>query len=134
MTVNSVSKIVWGSTSSCDTKYWANANGCNGIAAPWGLGPVTQFVAGSKGSVRAWHFLADSGADITKAWSIEKNNSLQVLYYEFIDRSQGATAASTAYANTDTIRWAVVTKAVTGATATFASAAALVAGVVCTLF
>jgi hypothetical protein len=30
--------------------------------------------------------LADKGADITKAWSIEKDNTLQVLYYEFIDR------------------------------------------------
>ena len=55
------------------------------------------------GKLRAWHYLADTYAssDITKTWSIEKKDTLQVLAYEFIDRVQGATAAETTYANTD---------------------------------
>jgi hypothetical protein len=84
-----VTKIVWGASSSCDTKYWATSTGCNGVATPWGLGAITQYTAGPpivKGSLRAWHFLADKGADISKSWSIEKDNTLQLLAYEFVDR------------------------------------------------
>jgi hypothetical protein len=51
----------------------------------------------TKGSVRAWHFLADNYADASKAWSIEKDDQINVLYYEFIDRIVGASGAEVYY-------------------------------------
>lgn len=106
MTKNTVTKITWGSKPVCDTTYWKTANGCNGTAVPWGLNTISNFVpagasAAKEGSLRAWHFLADKVGDKTKVWSIEKNDKLNVLFYEFIDRSAGAAAAQTAYASSD---------------------------------
>lgn len=57
--------------------------------------------AAKEGSLRAWHFLADKSGDKTKVWSIEKTDKLNILFYEFIDRSAGAAAQQTAYANSD---------------------------------
>jgi hypothetical protein len=57
--------------------------------------------------LRAWHFLADAGADKSKVWSIEANDVLNVLFYEFIDRSAGGAAAGSAYNNLDKVRWDV---------------------------
>jgi len=64
-TLNTPAKMIWGSESYCDTKYWSSKTDCNGVATPWGYGKITDFVTGEKGSVRAWHFLADEKADVT---------------------------------------------------------------------
>ena len=46
---------------------------------------MTQYSASTSGSVRAWHFLADKGADRTKVWKVERGDLFNVLFYEFID-------------------------------------------------
>lgn len=50
---------------------------------------MKQFSGGTSGSVRAWHFLADEGADRTKVWKVENGDLLNVLFYEYIDKVQG---------------------------------------------
>ena len=133
-TKNTATKIVWGSESSCDSTYWVTAStGCNGAAIPWGLNTIVNYAAAGanpevKGSLRAWHFLSDKGVDKQKAWSIEANDVLNVLFYEFIDRSAGGAAAGAAYSNLDKIKWDVKQVTIKGATSTVVGCAALVAG------
>ena len=135
-TKNTAAKIVWALQSECDVKYWTSAklDACNGVATPWGYGAITQYSAQTKGSVRAWHFLADYQTDITKNFAVRTGDELEVLFYEFVDRSVGATAASTAYANTDEIRWSVWTGKVTGGHSIVVSGAAFMTAVVACLF
>jgi hypothetical protein len=48
-------------------------------------------------------------------WSLEKNDIINVLFYEFIDRNAGGAAAGAAYNNLDAIRWDVKQVTITGA-------------------
>ena len=79
------------------------------------------------GSVRAWHFLADQGADLTKVWSIETRDTLNVLVYEFIDSKAGTATAGQKYQYPANYRWKVFQVAVTGAFQTTVSTALVVA-------
>lgn len=143
-TKNTAAKIVWGATASCDANYWVTATGCQGSAVPWGLNTAVAYVAPLttptvvaevKGSLRAWHFLADKGANKAQVWSIEGNDVLDCLFYEYIERSAGAAAAGAAYANADVFRWDVKTATIkAGATSTLLGYAALIAGTIQTLF
>ena len=90
---------------------------CNGVTFPWGYNAVTQFAASGvasseiKGAVRAWHFLADNATDKTRIWSVEKNDVLNVLFYEFVDKTGSPGAAWTP----SIVRWDVKTYTVAGA-------------------
>jgi len=121
---------------SCDTTKWASATACNGITKPWAFGTLTNYnaVGPVKGSLRAWHFLGDVGADITKVWSIEKDNVLNILLLEYIDKKQGAAAVGANWGSTGSYAWYVATYTVKGATTTVLGTAALVAGVLTQFF
>lgn len=60
--------------------------------------------------------MGDTGCDKLKVWSLEKNDIINVLFYEFIDRDAGGAAAGAAYNNLDAIRWDVKQVTITGAT------------------
>ena len=85
---NTIYKLNFNTPETCDITKWASADACNGITKPWAFGTKTDYnaVGPVKGAVRATHFLGDIGSDITKVWTIETNNVLQVLLYEFIDK------------------------------------------------
>ena len=63
------------------------------MAAPWGFSKITDYAAATantrvvKGSVRAWHWLADKDADRTQVWAVEKDDTLQILLYEMVDKT-----------------------------------------------
>lgn len=78
--------------------------------------------------MRAWHFLADTSKDSSKVWSIEKDDNLQVLVYEFVDRYPGSAGDSVVYPTLqkDSIKWAVAEIKIKGATTLAASVAALI--------
>ena len=91
---NTIYNLSWGKAATCDALVWANAvnGGCNGIGVPWAFGTLNNYnsVGPVNGNIRAWHFLADIGQDETLMWSINKDNTINVLFYEFIDKKQGA--------------------------------------------
>lgn len=95
--------MVWNTPLTCDTNKWESATACNGVSRPWGYNKITNYnpttTPVTKGSIRAWHFLADVGADLTKVMSIEKGQTLRVFLYEFRDKKPGAcaTTGSVAY-------------------------------------
>jgi hypothetical protein len=67
--------------------------------------------------LRAWHFLAEEGADRTKVFRIERGDYLNILYYEFIDKSAGSASAGQTYGNPEVFQWDVSQKLVSRATA-----------------
>lgn len=117
----------------CSLSYWRCETCCNGMDVPWGFSPVSNFRAATSfqpiipGSVRAWHFLADKGADVTKVWSVEKDDVLNVLVYEFKDSLAGTATANQVYQYPASYRWKVFQMTVTGAVQTTASAAGALA-------
>ena len=131
---NNIYNLSWGKTETCDTAKWADANACNGVGYPWGYGTITQFVdVNTHGSVRAWHFFAERGQDRTRQWALEKNGALNVLFYEFIDKSGGTnpgawTNGKSRYA------WSVATAVYSGATTTILEGVALTTALLATLF
>jgi len=52
------------------------------MAAPWGFSKITDYAVATantsvvKGSVRAWHWLADKDADRTQVLAVEKDDTL----------------------------------------------------------
>ncbi len=60
--------------------------------------------------------MADEGADRTKVFRIEKNDYLNILFYEFIDKSAGGAAAGQTYNNAEVFRWDVSQKVVSRGT------------------
>ena len=65
----------------CDLTKWTAATDCHGVDLPWASTPYVEYVpvgaaAAVPGSVRAWHFLAEKNADITKNFQIEKDNKI----------------------------------------------------------
>ena len=78
---------------------------------------MNDWAPANKGSLRAWHFLADEGADRTKVFRIEKGDSLNILYYEFIDKSAGTATAGQTYGIPETFLWEVSQKQVNLGTA-----------------
>lgn len=87
--------MIWETHETCDSLVWENPTACNGVAKPWGFNAITQYdpVGPTNGSVRAWHFLADVGADLTQVFSIEKDDTLQIFLYEFRDKKPGTCTA-----------------------------------------
>lgn len=89
----SIYSMQWNPPMTCNTDKWETATACNGVAKSWGYNTLTNYngatVPVTKGSIRAWMFLADVGADLTRVMSIEKGQTLQVLLYEFRDKKPG---------------------------------------------
>jgi hypothetical protein len=96
--LNTPYTLQWQKTMTCDLTMWTSATACNGVDKPWAFGKITpqQTTPTVKsGSVTAWHFLADVGADPSKTFSIEKSDTLQVFLYEFIDKKAPIVGAAT---------------------------------------
>jgi hypothetical protein len=112
---NTAAKLTWDSKAASNILYFLLSDTGNGIDKPWGFSTVTDYSAGSKGKVQAWHFLGDKGypADCTKLLCMEKSDTIQVLFYEFRDRNGGT--AGGAWTNADSIKWDVKTFTVKGA-------------------
>jgi hypothetical protein len=121
---NTQAKLVW--TSEPTVTYFKAGEG-NGLDLPWGFGTMTTYTGTVKGKVQAHHFLGDKGypADCTKVWCIEKDNDVEVLFYEFVDRNGGA--AATSWILNDVVRWDVKTFKVKGANQLALAATAMLA-------
>lgn len=122
---NTQAKLVW--TSEPTVTYFKAGEG-NGLDLPWGFGTMTTYASATvKGKVQAHHFLGDKGypADCTKVWCIEKDNDVEVLFYEFVDRNGGA--AATSWILNDVVRWDVKTFKVKGANQLALAATAMLA-------
>lgn len=140
----------WNKQEVCDSTRWEGTN-CNGVAVPWAFGSVTAPTTSpvANGKVRAWHFLADAATDKSSIWSIEKSDVLNFFIHEFVPPNYDASRAAAAYAGAGgippaylgtgdndkfRIAWDVKTFTVTGATSTVLGAAAIVAGVIASMF
>lgn len=104
-------EIIWGDKAPCPLTQWACATCCYGMASPWGFGTVYNYFPAQNGqveqlgSVRAWHFLADKDADVTKVFSIEKDDYINVLLYEFKDSLAGTATGGQAYQFPKSFKW-----------------------------
>lgn len=110
MAKNTPSKIVWGELATCDAGLWKTASDCLGVDKPWGsvyLTPEAQLLGATKHQMRVWHYLGDEGADRNKVFAIEKGDYLNVLFYEYVDKSQGSASAGSAWGNAEEYRWDV---------------------------
>ena len=68
-------------------------------------------------------------------WSIDAGQTVNVLMYEFIDKSEGANGIGNAWASQGGYAWAVGTKVVpAGAASTLLGATALITGIISTMF
>ena len=82
------------------------------MAAPLGFSKITDYAAATantsvvKGSVRACHWLADKDADRTQVWAVEKDDTLQILLYEMVDKT--AVSAATTW-TAESYQWYVKT-------------------------
>jgi hypothetical protein len=79
--------LTWETTAKeCDTAKWDPATACYGVDLPWASGAFTDYnsVGPVKGSVRAWHFLAEKNADVTKNFQIEKDNKINWIIEESV--------------------------------------------------
>ena len=87
--------------------------------------------ATAKGGIRAWHFLAEKNADVTKNFQIEKDNKINWVIDEQNEAwtSPGDLALPT---KSDAHRYGTFTS--TGATSTILGATAIIAGVVASMF
>jgi 4-alpha-glucanotransferase len=67
------------------------------MAKPWGISPITDYKPARTGSngvpidevlgyARAWKWLADENVDRTKIWSLEQQETVEILLYEMIDK------------------------------------------------
>lgn len=99
--------IVWGTTVNCGIAWTGE---CNGIDAPWGLFPMKAYTAGASGEQRAWKWLANNTASKSSIFSVEAGDKLNILAYEFIDKTDNAGAW-----NPEKVRWAGFQYTVTGA-------------------
>lgn len=106
---NTVYAVPFNTPITCDITKWKDATGCNGITKPWAHGNVVQYnsVGPVKGSVRAWHYLGDVGSDITKVWTIEKADVLNILLFEFIDKKKASAAAGADWGANGSYAWYV---------------------------
>ena len=125
VTTNTAAAGTWGAETVCGTK-WAGA--CNGLSAPWGLHTLTEAVTvlgvTINGTLRAYKWLGDKGSTASKVMQVEKDDKLNILCYEFVDKVYDSVAGAW---GTSTTRWAVSQYTVTGASSLVASAAALLA-------
>jgi len=125
-TTNTAAAITWGAAVACGTK-WTGA--CNGMSAPWGLHTLVQPATSTAGvitvgTLRAYKWLGDKGASASKVLAIEKDDKLNILAYQMVDKVWNSTTSTW---STATYQWAVSQYTVTGASQLVASAAALVA-------
>ena len=144
----------WNTPLTCSDK-WESPTACNGVQKPWGYNTRTDYNGATtpvtKGKIRAWHFLGDVGADLTKVFSIEKGQTLQVFLYEFRDKKKGtcnedgtvqwSTASGTGGCsgtpktnNVYEYAWYVKEVLVSGAVSNIASLATVATGVAAFLF
>lgn len=84
---------------------WKDFKGCYGIEKPWLFSVPTAKSATSNGKIRAWHYLADNAADKSLIFSIEKDDTVRALFYEFKDYTPPSTG--TTWAATSAVKWAV---------------------------
>jgi hypothetical protein len=126
-----VTEIAWGVEDTCDLKVWKNVSGCNGIDKPWAFSTLTESAAGVVGKVRAWHYLANKAEDKTKIWSIEKGDTLNALLYVFTDYKDNGSGT---WANTSSKTWTVKSILVKAASSTMIGTAAIISGLIITLF
>ena len=67
----------------CDSAKWDPVTACHGVDIPWAYGTLTDYTsATAKGGIRAWHFLAEKNADVTKNFQIEKHNKINWVIEE----------------------------------------------------
>lgn len=73
-----------GSALTCDVAKWDSATACNGVDMPWAHNSLVEWTSTGPvlGSLRAWHFLAEKNADVTKNFQIEKDNKINWLIEE----------------------------------------------------
>jgi hypothetical protein len=56
----------------CDPTKWTAETDCNSVDLPWASTTYTEYAPGvnngapTLGQVKAWHFLAEKNADVTK--------------------------------------------------------------------
>lgn len=96
---NVLDMSIFGAAKKCDATKWINPNGCFGMADPWGLTDITDFKTIDStnkvyGHVRAWKWLADDKADMSKVWSIKNGQKASVLLFEFIDSVPDSTGSA----------------------------------------
>ncbi len=60
--------------------------------------------------------MADEGADRTKVFRIEKNDYLNILFYEFIDKSANGAKKGQTYNDPEVFKWDVSQKVVSRGT------------------
>jgi len=62
----------------CDIAKWDSATACDGVDKPWAHNTFTDYVSTGTvaGSFKAWHFLAEKGADVAQNFQLEKDNKL----------------------------------------------------------
>jgi len=95
---------------------------------------LTDYAVGPpvvNGGIRAWHFLAEKNADVTKNFQIEKDNKINWIVEEKSEKWDAAPATvlpATTYAH----KYGTFTS--TGATSTILGATAIIAGVVASMF
>ena len=85
---DAVAALTWEATAKeCDPTKWDPATACHGVDLPWASGAFADYnsVGPVKGSVRAWHFLAEKNADVTKNFQIEKDNKINWIIEEKYD-------------------------------------------------
>jgi len=92
---------------------------------------LTESSASVVGNVRAWHYLANKAQDKTKIWSIEAGDTLNALLYVFTDYKDNGSGA---WANTSSKTWTVKNILVRGANSTIIGTAAIISGVIATIF
>lgn len=67
----------------CDAAKWDPVTACHGVDIPWAYGSLTDYTSATvKGGIRAWHFLAEKNADVTKNFQIEKDNKINWVIEE----------------------------------------------------
>ena len=116
----------------CDPAKWDPVTACHGVDIPWAYGSLTDYTSATvKGGIRAWHFLAEKNADVTKNFQIEKDNKINWIIEEKSEKWDTAPATvlpATTYAH----KYGTFTS--TGATSTILGATAIIAGVVASMF
>lgn len=130
---SAVVALTWGTEYTCDIAKWDSASACRGFDAPWAYGAFTDYVGGGtpvNGSIKAWHFLAEKNADITKNFQIIKDDKINWILEEINEDW----LTSGAFTNTITNAHTYGNFVATGATQVFVGATAVIAGVVASMF
>lgn len=66
----------------CDVTKWDSVTACHSVDIPWAHTafvdyiPVNGLVAAVPGSIKAWHFLGEKGAEMSKNFQIVKDDKI----------------------------------------------------------